>query len=350
MTGARSLVRSVRRDLHIHRSILRTEREISAAVSGSKPILVGPWLSEIGFEVLYWIPMLNWFCETYGVGRERVVAISRGGADAWYRDVAGTYVDLFDHYSLSQVRELNEARVRAAGRQKQWRVTDAEHEILASARKSVRVEDANVLHPSTMYWLFRWFWSRKRPISLIDEHTHHRPLPDPGPLADRLGALPSEYIAVKAYFSSCFPDTEDNRAFARDLLGRLAGATHVVLLSTGLNIDDHSDYVATGNRILNAEHMMTPRDNLHVQSAIIARSRALVTTYGGFSYLGPYLGVPSVCFFSDENFNPEHLDVMHRAGRKLDSQGGGAAFLPLNTRKLEPFELISRLPTEPAML
>jgi hypothetical protein len=279
-----------------------------------------------------------------------VVAVSRGGAEPWYRDVAGAYVDLFDHYSVDDVRKLHEARIGPAGRQKQWHMTDAEYKILALAREAAGIDDANVLHPSTMYWLFRWFWSRKRPISLVERHTIHRPLPDHELAAGRLDALPPDYVAVKAYFSACFPDTHENRAFLSDLLGRLAGATDVVLLSTGLNIDDHSDYISSGSRLHSAEGMMTPRDNLQVQSAIIARSRALVTTYGGFSYLGPYLGVPSVCFFSDENFNPEHLDVMRRAGRQLDSLGAGAAFLPLNTRKFEPFELISSLPTEPVTL
>ena len=27
----------------------------------SEPILVGPWLGEVGFELLYWIPFLRWF-------------------------------------------------------------------------------------------------------------------------------------------------------------------------------------------------------------------------------------------------------------------------------------------------
>ena len=347
MTSARALVRAVKRDAHIHRSTMRTLGELSAVAQGTKPILAGPWLSEIGFELLYWIPLLNWFCQSHGVDRERIVAVSRGGAEPWYQNVAGRYVDLFDHYAVEEVRKLHDERVGASGRQKQWRVTDREQEILAHARAAVDIEDANVLHPSVMYWLFRWFWSRRRPISLVQRHTLHQPLPDDGVTAKRLDALPSDFVAVKAYFSACFPDTEANRGFLSELLGRLTGATEVVLLSTGLSIDDHSDYVSTGSRLHSAEQLMTPRDNLRVQSEIIRRARALVSTYGGFSYLGPYLGVPSLCFFSDENFNPEHLDVMRRAGRQLDSLGGGAGFVPINTRKLEPFELIASLPSEP---
>ena len=33
------------------------------AARGSAPIVVGPWLSEVGYEVLYWIPFLRWFVD-----------------------------------------------------------------------------------------------------------------------------------------------------------------------------------------------------------------------------------------------------------------------------------------------
>jgi hypothetical protein len=36
------------------------EGEIKRIVDKPGPILVGPWLSEVGFELLYWIPMLHW--------------------------------------------------------------------------------------------------------------------------------------------------------------------------------------------------------------------------------------------------------------------------------------------------
>ena len=46
-------------------------------------------------------------------------------------------------------------------------------------------------------------------------------------------------------------------------------------------------------------HDMHPRENLHVQSAIVAGASAFVGTYGGFSYLAPFLGVPSTAYYSD---------------------------------------------------
>src|SRR5262249_22844206 len=54
----------------------RLAREIAAVASGRGPIIVGPWLSEVGFEVLYWIPFLRWFVDRYRVDPARVVAVS----------------------------------------------------------------------------------------------------------------------------------------------------------------------------------------------------------------------------------------------------------------------------------
>ena len=57
---------------------------------------------------------------------------------------------------------------------------------------------------------------------------------------------------------------------------------------------------------------MTPQDNLAVQTAVVARARELVSTYGGFSYLGPMLGVPTLALHTHEAFSRVHLDVLAR--------------------------------------
>src|SRR5437762_11102878 len=52
-------------------------RELRAAAAGSGPILVGPWLSEVGYEALYWVPFVRWFTRHYDVDPARVIAVSR---------------------------------------------------------------------------------------------------------------------------------------------------------------------------------------------------------------------------------------------------------------------------------
>ena len=107
----------------------------------------------------------------------------------------------------------------------------------------------------------------------------------------------------------------------------------VVLLSTGLNLDDHSDFrPERQERLHTIEHLMNPRNNLDVQTRVIARSKAFVGTYGGFSYLAPLLGVNTVAFFSDgAGFRIDHLEIAKRVFTDLHS----ASFLALDVRDLD---------------
>ena len=72
-----------------HRAFARdaAERRRAIAARGRAargPIVVGPWLAEVGYEVLYWIPFLRWFWDAHGVPRERLIVVSRGGMEAVY--------------------------------------------------------------------------------------------------------------------------------------------------------------------------------------------------------------------------------------------------------------------------
>ncbi|MFQ5792673.1 MAG: hypothetical protein ACE5JI_19560, partial [Acidobacteriota bacterium] len=110
----------------------------------------------------------------------------------------------------------------------------------------------------------------------------------------------------------------------------LSAKWNVVLLSTGLKVDEHLDWeFQRAQNIYTIEHLIEPRNNLAVQTNAIRRARIFIGTYGGFSYLAPFYGVPSVAFYSDENgFLPMHLEVARRAVISFD----GASLIALNTR------------------
>jgi hypothetical protein len=109
----------------------------------------------------------------------------------------------------------------------------------------------------------------------------------------------------------------------------LSNELPVVLLNTGLNIDDHADLqVSGGMGVYRVDHLMTLEANLDVQTRIISRARAFVGTYGGLSYLGPFYGVPSFGFYSNESeLVPAHLDIGWRLGRLV---GTPATLLDVN--------------------
>ncbi len=310
-----------------------TKETLTRMARSGKPIIVGPWLSETGFELLYWIPFLNW-AKQYGNFRDdRLIAISRGGCASWYRHMTSAYHDVFDFYTPEEFRNRNEQRiVEQGGLQKHVGVADFDQEIIGHVQKQVGTRDVEILHPSLMYKLFRIFWRLQASVGLVQGFTVHRNI-ECSDFDDLELALPSQYIAVKFYTNNSFPDTLSNRAFITSYLNQLTLHHDVVLLSTGLNLDDHSDFrPERQERLHTIEHLMNPRNNLDVQTRVIARSKAFVGTYGGFSYLAPLLGVNTVAFFSDgAGFRIDHLEIAKRVFTDLQS----ASFLALDVRDLD---------------
>ena len=96
------------------------ERQLASLRGKDGPIVAGPWLGEVGFELLYWIPFLRWFVERFGVSRDRLIAVSRGGsAAAWYGSFAGRSHDALSFMALDEFKRKNEDRSGRLGEQKQ---------------------------------------------------------------------------------------------------------------------------------------------------------------------------------------------------------------------------------------
>ena len=60
----------------------RLLRQALRGINGTGDVIVGPWTGEVGFELLYWIPFLNWLCEQ-GLDSRRFIVVSRGGTAPW---------------------------------------------------------------------------------------------------------------------------------------------------------------------------------------------------------------------------------------------------------------------------
>lgn len=310
------LVREEVQEIPAGKTLVPMKRELRSLAASDVPIVVGPWLSEVGFELLYWIPFLNWAVREHGLPRQRLISLSRGGAGCWYRQLCGGAVDVFDLVSIDDYRSRNQERWRAEGNQKQYSATEFDDALIERARMRLNLGPVRVLHPSVMYRLFRYYWYDKGSVSLLKKHTWYRRLP---PLDSRPEGLPDDYVAVRFYFRPSFPDTPTNREFVSTVIEALARQTPVVLLNTGFDIDDHEDVSPVdGAGIHRVAHLMTPTRNLELQSRIIAHARAFVGTYGGLSYLGPFHGVPAIGFYSDNaELVPTHLDMSERMCRLL---------------------------------
>jgi hypothetical protein len=290
----------------------RLDRELAEIASTRGPIVAGPWLGEVGFELLYWMPFLAWFAERFGVDRSRIVVVSRGGTHPWYEPFAAGYRDVLDYVTTEAFKAHHDARVREIGEQKQTRMTSLERELLGAIAGGAGLGAAPVLHPSLMYRVLRPFWWGHLGPAWVQRHARYRRLERPG--REGLPPLPPSYVAVKFYFNDCFPDTAENRGRVRGVLASLAAAGPVVSLSAAIDLDDHGGCRVEARGVVDLDGAAPPSRNLQVQSAVVANATAFVGTYGGFAYLAPFHGVPCTAYYGDPaGFARSHLTMAQTA-------------------------------------
>jgi len=266
---------------------------LSRVARSGRPVIVGPWTGEIGFELLYWIPFVRWATEKFGIAPERITVISRGGTRDWYRGIAHHYADALSLVPVDQFRAGTEAV------KKQRAMRHFDRRLLRQVAANTG-ERAALLHPALMYALFMPFWKHQASLTRVVDHSRYRRI---AASPASLPPLPATYVAVRFYFSGCFPDTPANRGFVAATIASLAEHTNIVMLNPGFQVDDHVDYGAAGQaRIHYVDMRGEPHQNLARQTAIIAGARAFVGTYGGFAYLAPLCGVNALSFYSDRTY------------------------------------------------
>lgn len=316
----------LREQLQWSRAAWAIEREIDDVANSGRTIVVGPWLSEVGFETLYWVPFLRWVKAAFRLDPSRVVAVSRGGVGAWYEGISARYVEIWDHFEPAEFARRSGER----GATKQLEISTFDREIVQTVERVVG-ERVAVLHPSLMYRLFSLFWSGQRAQSFLDAHTRFEPIAPPAILDE--GRLPREYVAVKFYAARSLPDTPEVRRTLSWLVESLAERTSVVALDTGLVLDEHADYsFGPSGRVISAKPWMTPANNLGVQTQIIAGAQAFVGTCGSVAWLAPMLGINTSAVYLDPKWLHAHLGVMLRACHRA----GAGHFAALDLRALDP--------------
>jgi hypothetical protein len=235
--------------------------------------------------------------------------VSRGGVRDWYAPFAAGYREIFNYLSPEEFRRRHDLRVAANGEQKQRRVLEFERELLRELTGDV--QHRKMLHPSLMYTLFNPFWWGHVDERWVHRYARYRPLPAPALIE---GTPREPYVAVKFYFNDCFPATEPNREFVRDLLKALVAEGPVVSLTTGLQLDDHGGFDIESLGVRSMLPHVDARVNLAAQSALVAGASAFVGTYGGFSYLAPFYGVRSRAYYGNPaGFSQRHLDMARSA-------------------------------------
>lgn len=265
-----------------------------------KPILVGPWRSEVGFELLYWIPFLNRFRETYKIPPERLIAIGRGGSAAWYQ-MNGT-ADLYEHVPVDTARVWSVQASQQTGSIKQHRREAWETHYCGLLANALGLTSYHLLHPSWMYQLLEPWWTGTATPKLLERYTL-QPVKFPAPAIDPdlQSQLPPKFIAMRWYARPTWPFREDLVLWTRKLVERVAQHLPVVLIDS-FHADDHADIQlgAIPNTIRLSELVeQTPLNNLQIQSSVIARASAYVGTYGGMAQGAMRWGVPTIALYAE---------------------------------------------------
>ena len=319
------------------REVVEIEREIAEMAAGSGPIIVGPWLAEVGYEVLYWIPFLRWLVDAHGISRERVIAVSRGGFEAMYDELAGRYVDIFDLMTPQELAAANARRQteHEGGGRKQTGSSGLEADLVARVRGQLSVPAARVCTPAFLFRMFRNVWHGNLPVDVFTTHTRYE---TKRLETTRMPGVPDDFIAVKLYAGPALTTSDSTRAAARALVEQAARMAPVVLLETELNIDEHRDFDLRGiANVTSAGALMQPRTNLGVQLSLIARSRFFLGTCGGLAWVAPFLGIPTVAVYDTDAMLAPHLLLARRAGH----DAGAAEFAPFDLRAADRIRLLA---------
>ena len=309
---AERLLRASQHDQEHEFARERALRRMQQLARRDGPVLIGPWTGEVGFELLYWAPFVRWAVNKFGIDPARITILSRGGTASWYGIEGARYEDVLSLVSADEFRAHTEEA------KKQRRVRFFDRRLIRRVARTLG-ERTGVLHPALMYALYMPYWKQQTSRRWVEQFAEYRRIVPP--TIPGL-SLPRDYVAVRFYFSECFPDTVENRAAVASLIRSLTTETHVVLLGTPARVDDHHDFEMTrSDRVHSVADLMRPETNLAVQTAVIAGARAIVTTYGGYSYLAPLCGVDAIAMYSKRTYFTYHLDF---AQHVFDEIGGGS--------------------------
>ena len=318
-----NLYKTLRRKYRLSGVMKRNAIEPDSVLS-AKMVIFGPWLGEVGPELQYWIPFIRQLKKDF-FRHKKTVVISRGAVQSWYGDFADNYLELFNHLTLEQYRELREKVVKTTGLEKQLYESSAEKQIIKSICLKKEFPDAYIIYPSMM-WQVVWPWSEGK-ISLenlVSQLTFEKIKPDVniGRFVDELG-LPEKFAVMKFYASSLFPKNKANSLFIRNLLAKLVKRSAVVVLNNK-SVDNHPVFdISAGKRITILERNFPVESNLGIQTEIIRRSSCFYGTNGGFNVIPALVGRPAVAFFSTplSKFMPAYSQHEMIARRIFDNFG-----------------------------
>ena len=272
---------------------------VTQAWDGHRPIIIGPCLSDVGLELLYWRPFVAWIFSQFGRPPGPVVAVSRGRVDEWYATLVGCYIDVCDVVSFDAFEHRNRDRIRETGSWKQKQISNFDTELLECVAQRIDTKDYAVVHPSLFFNACSRVWDGSLPDSWLDGHSRYEPLAPPLATTESVEEAAQPYVALGLRFSSSFEDTKPHRDLMNWISLDLAKRLPVRLVdSDGFvpRIQGNSD----SNNVQVVPAPSRSESQLREQARVIAGARAYIGTFGSISLLPPFYRVPTLMIFEEE--------------------------------------------------
>ncbi len=311
---------SARKDrLDDRAAVLQMLEDLSG--TDAERIILGPWVGDVRSEVLYWIPFLRRAAESHGWDRDKVVAVSRGGAGVWYRELAPSCVEILDYLGVDELARGGTDGAMSEEKRSRGR-SGLDRELLRIAKQHVGAKRVKSLHPAVMYRLFVASARTPADPELFRELAVYRPLPE-APASGLLDELPEDYVAVDFSFNPSFPDTSENRRFVDSMVERLKEHSAVVLLNPDVATDRmNAPALGAGAGVHSIDHLARANQRLTLQSEAVAGARAFVGSDTGLAYVAPFLDVDAVIFHSGPlDADAAHLDFAMSVLSDTDATG-----------------------------
>lgn len=285
-----------------HALIRRQVEELAA--SDADTIVLGPWTGGLSAEAVYWLPFVRWAADR--LGRERLVAVSRGGVAAWYAESAHEYLDILDYFTPS---ELGQGTDGPAGRPGDVprRSTPFDRQVVRVVKQAVGTRKVRTLHPSAVGVLGHRYW-KGGPVDALLKCAVAAPLPASG-RRSRSGGV---FVALHGDGPTQSPDLEPLRA----LLQALSSRREVVVSGGGPGLWD-----ALGS--LPGIRRWAPRcsDSGYAAELIeaVSSTSAFVGLGSDFDLVPALCGVPTLLIRPPDASDQRHVE---RAQQLVEETGG----------------------------
>lgn len=259
-------------------------------------LIAGPWMGELGFEILYWAPLINsLFCEN-------LLVISRGGTSSIYPSKS-KYLELFEHIDQAHWNKFIGRRQRVLGGEKQRSVLPSEISVIKKILKNENINENRIMHPMQMFAMYN-FNSKSElffQIQLLEKLVEDLEF-------SKIAGKKQNSIFYDVYQREGLTQ-ESLDAFNQVNLKSLIGQFEVQIIRSSYS--DNHQFVSLPRDINEntkvTETIVERKSNLQSKITQIMRSKRVITTNGGMAYLSLLLGTPTIAFQGEaSHWNPHH--------------------------------------------